>query len=49
MNLGNEAETMSNGHRRITEPIELIDTMKRLRMEVWNYIYDNGRSIKSQE
>jgi len=48
INLGNE-ETWSNGHRSRAKPMELIQTMKSLRMEVQSYKNDNEIIIRTQE
>ena len=48
LSLGNE-ETKSSGHRSRMELVELIETVKSLRMEVKSYRDSNGRLIRVQE
>ena len=48
LNFGNE-ETKSSGHRSTMELVELIETVKSLRMEVKSYRASNGRLTRVQE
>jgi hypothetical protein len=48
INLGNE-ETKSNGHRSRVEPVELVETMRSLRMGVQSYRAYNEKIIRVQE
>jgi len=48
ISLANE-ETNSNGHRSRVELVEMIEIMKRLRMDVKIYKDNNERIIISQE
>jgi hypothetical protein len=42
-------ETESNGHRCRVDPLELVETMKSLRMEIQIYRDGNERKTKYQE
>lgn len=46
ISLGNE-EIESNGHRSRSKPVELIETMKSLRVEVQSYIADKDGIIRA--
>jgi hypothetical protein len=48
ISLGNE-ETKCNGHRSMVELIEITETMKILRVEVYIYRVDNYKIIKARE
>jgi len=45
----NEEETMSNGHRERMESLELVETIRRLKMEVQSCRVDNERMLKAVE
>jgi len=46
--MGNE-ETDSNGNRYGMEPLELVETMRILNMQVQSYKYDNERLLNGPE
>lgn len=46
--MGNR-EIESNGHRDNINPLELVETMRTLKMEVQSYRADNERLLKAQE
>ena len=48
INMGNE-ETKFNGHRESFDPIELVEAMRSMKMEVQSYREDNEKLIRTQE